>query len=204
MSTRVFGQPVKRREDPRLLTGRALFVDDVSLPNMLHVAFVRSQMAHGRLLDIDLEAARSRPGVLAIYTAEDLGDYWQPGPLLVPPPPIEGIVFNQRTQVPLAKEKVRHVGEPIAVVVAESRYIAEDAVAEIFADIEMLDAVSNLDTALDPEAPRVHDDLESNLAAGNVDIRRVRNVDDLLLDVEQLEHIVHVDQRLTYVSIDET
>ena len=68
-----------------------------------------------------------RAGVVAVYTADDLGDYWQPGPLLVPPPPIEGIVFNQRTQVPLAKDKVRHVGEPIAIVVAESRYLAEDA-----------------------------------------------------------------------------
>ena len=165
MSTRVFGQPIRRREDPRLLTGRALFVDDVDLPGMLHVAFVRSQIAHGRLLSVDTEAALERPGVVAVYTADDLGDYWQPGPLLLPPPPIEGVVFHERTQVPLVRDKVRHVGEPIAVVVAESRYIAEDAVAEIFADIEMLDAASNLDTALDPDAPRVHDDLDSNLAA---------------------------------------
>ena len=165
MSTRVFGQRIRRREDARLLTGRALFVDDVDLPKMLHVAFVRSQMAHGRLLDIDLEAARRRPGVVAIYTAEDLGDYWRPGPLLVPPPPIEGIVFNERTQVPLARGKVRHVGEPIAVVVAESRYLAEDAVAEIYADIDPLDAVVDLEAALAEGSPRVHDDLDSNLAA---------------------------------------
>lgn len=76
-----------------------------------------------------------------MYTAEDLGDYWQPGPLLVSPPPVKDIVFNQRTQVPLAKDKVRFVGEPIAMVVAQSRYIAEDAAELIFVDVEPLPAV---------------------------------------------------------------
>ena len=84
--------------------------------------------AHARLLRRRRRGgARRDRAWSAVYTAADLGDYWQPGPLLVPPPPIEGIVFNQRTQVPLAKDKVRHVGEPIAMVVAESRYLAEDA-----------------------------------------------------------------------------
>ncbi|MCB0124259.1 MAG: hypothetical protein KDE58_18515, partial [Caldilineaceae bacterium] len=124
MTTRYFGQPIKRNEDPRLLTGQALFTDDVHMPGMLHVAFVRSDYAHGIIRSIDIAAAQAIPGVIAIYTAEDLGDYWQPGPLLVPPPPIPDLVFNPRTQVPLAKGKVRHVGEPIAVVVAESRYVA--------------------------------------------------------------------------------
>ncbi|MEM1176870.1 MAG: xanthine dehydrogenase family protein molybdopterin-binding subunit [Acidobacteriota bacterium] len=165
MSSRYFGQPIKRREDPRLLTGKALFVDDVDLPGMLHVAFTRSDFAHGRLLSIDTEAAEAMPGVVAVITAEDLGDYWQPGPLLVPPPPIEGSSFFPRTQVPLAKGKVRHVGEPIAMVVAESRYIAEDAAEEIFADIEPLDAVVDLEAGLEADAPRIHEDLDSNLAA---------------------------------------
>src|SRR5262245_23337017 len=103
MSTRTFGQRVRRNEDARLLTGRALFVDDVALPGMAHVAFVRSPFAHARLAGIDASRALGRPGVLAVYTAEDLGSYWQPGPLLVPPPPIERCEFHQRTQVPLAK-----------------------------------------------------------------------------------------------------
>ena len=90
-----------------MLTGQALHVDDVDLPNMLHVAFYRSGYAHGYIKGIDVSAAREYPGVVAVYTAEDLGDYWQSGPLLVPPPPtIERITFNQRTQVPLAKDKV--------------------------------------------------------------------------------------------------
>ena len=165
MSTRSFGQRIKRNEDPRLLTGRALFVDDVELPGMLHAAFVRSQHAHGKILSIDTERARAMDGVVAVYTAEDLGDYWQPGPLLVSPPPIERCVFNERTQVPLARDKVRFAGEPVAVVLAESRYVAEDAAAEVWADCEPLPAVVDLERAIEADSPRVHDDLEGNLAA---------------------------------------
>ena len=103
---------VPRNEDARLLTGRALFVDDVQLPGMLHVAFVRSEHAHGRITSVDVSAARLRPGVHAVYTAADLGDYLKPGPILVSPPPIPNLVFHGCTQLPLAKDKVRHVGEP--------------------------------------------------------------------------------------------
>src|ERR1700686_1831942 len=148
MATRYLGAPVKRNEDRRLLTGQALFVDDVELPGLLHAAFLRSQVAHARIRKIDVSAARRRAGVIAVYTAEDLGDYWAPGPLLVPPPPIAGITFNQRTQVPLAKGKVRHVGEPLAVVIAQSRYLAEDALADIVVDIDSLPAVVDLEKAV--------------------------------------------------------
>ncbi len=165
MTTQFFGERIKRNEDPRLLTGRALFTDDVHLPGMLHVAFVRSQHAHGRIVSIDTEAAREKAGVHAVFTAEDLGDYWQPGPLLVPPPPIERCVFNERTQVPLAKDKVKFVGEPVVMIVAESRYIAEDAANEVFVEIESLDAIVDLEAALEPGAPTLHDDLDTNVAA---------------------------------------
>ncbi|HZI22222.1 MAG TPA: xanthine dehydrogenase family protein molybdopterin-binding subunit [Gemmatimonadales bacterium] len=162
---RQIGKRVRRNEDARLLTGHALFVDDVRLDGMLHVAFVRSQHAHARLLSVDATAARSRPGVVAVYTATDLGDYWRPGPLLVPPPPIAGLVFNACTQVPLAKDKLRHVGEPIAMVVAESRYLAEDALDDIVVDAEPLPVVVDLEAALADGAPRVHEHLPSNVAA---------------------------------------
>jgi carbon-monoxide dehydrogenase large subunit len=165
MTTRFFGQRIKRNEDPRLLTGQALFVDDVHLPRMAHVAFVRSPFAHARIRSIDVEAARAMPGVVAVFTADDLGDYWQPGPLLVPPPPIERCEFHERTQVPLARGKVRHLGEAVAVVVAESRYEAEDAREMVMVDYEMLDAVVDLEAAIGEEAPLVHDDLENNVAA---------------------------------------
>ena len=138
VTTRKFGAPIRRNEDARLLVGQALFVDDVELPGLLYAAFLRSNVAHARILSIDVSAARARPGVVAVYTAADLGSYWAPGPLLVPPPPIAGIIFNQRTQVPLAKDKVRHVGEPLAVVLAESRYLAEDALADIAVELDPL------------------------------------------------------------------
>jgi CO/xanthine dehydrogenase Mo-binding subunit len=157
---------MKRSEDPRLLTGQALFVDDVEIPGMLHAAFLRSDYAHARLRSIDVSAARSRPGVVAVYTAEDMGDAWQPGPPLVSPPPtVEDIVFHSRTQIPLVKDKVRLAGEPLAAVIAESRYIAEDALEDIVVDLEPLGAVVDLEQALEPDAPLVHDDLASNLAA---------------------------------------
>ncbi len=166
MSTRYFGQRIKRNEDFRMLTGQALHVDDIDLPDMLHVAFYRSRDAHGIIKSIDVAAAKARAGVVAVYTAADLGDYWQPGPLLVPPPPtIKRKTFHQRTQVPLAKDKVRLVGEPIVMVVAESRYIAEDALNDIWVEIEPLPAVVDLEAAISPEAPLIHDDLESNVAA---------------------------------------
>jgi carbon-monoxide dehydrogenase large subunit len=156
---------VERNEDARLLTGRALFVDDVQLPGMLHVAFVRSEHAHGRLVSVDASAARLRPGVHAVYTAADLGAYLKPGPILVSPPPIPNLVFHPCTQLPLAKDKVRHVGEPIAMIVADSRYVAEDAVRDVVVEIDPIDAVVDLERGLDPDAPRIHEHLPSNLAA---------------------------------------
>ncbi len=80
MSTRTFGEPVKRNEDRRLLTGQALFIDDVELPGMLHAALLRSQVAHARIVRIDVSRALQRPGVVAVYVADDLGDYWQARP----------------------------------------------------------------------------------------------------------------------------
>ena len=165
MATRYFGAPIKRNEDRRLVTGAALFVDDVELPGMAHAALLRSPVAHARIRHIDAAAARRQPGVIAIYFASDLGNYWQPGPLLVPPPPIEGIIFNQRTQVPLAKDKVRHVGEPLALVIAESRYLAEDALAAINVELDPLPAIVDFEKALTDTTNRVHDDLSNNVAA---------------------------------------
>jgi carbon-monoxide dehydrogenase large subunit len=165
MTTRFFGAPVRRNEDRKLLTGQALFIDDVELPEMLHTAFLRSQVAHARISRIDVSKALQRPGVVAVYTANDLGAYWQPGPLLVPPPPIPGIAFNLKTQVPLAKDKVRYVGEPLAVVVAQSRYIAEDALDDILVDLESLPPIVDVESALEGAAICVHDELKSNVAA---------------------------------------
>jgi carbon-monoxide dehydrogenase large subunit len=165
MTTRYFGAPVRRNEDKRLLTGQALFIDDVELPDMLHAAFLRSQVAHARIRHIDVSRALQRSGVIAVYTAADLGAYWQAGPLLVPAPPIPGLVFNPRTQVPLAKDKVRHAGEPLAVVIAESRYVAEDALDDILVELEALPVIVDIEAALKTGATPVHDDLGTNVAS---------------------------------------
>jgi carbon-monoxide dehydrogenase large subunit len=160
------GRRMTRTEDPRLLTGQALFVDDVQIPGMLHVAFLRSDYAHARVKSIDVSAARERPGVVAVFTAEDMGKDWRPSPPNVSPPPgMKGVTFFSRTPVPLVKDKVRHVGEALAMVIAESRYIAEDAVEDIWVELEPLEAAVDLEKALAPDAPLVHDGLESNLAA---------------------------------------
>ena len=165
METRHIGRPVPRNEDNRLLRGKGLFIDDIELPAMLHATFLRSTYAHAGIAGIDASAAKRRAGVVAVYTAEDLGDYWAPGPLLVEPPPIENIVFNVRTQVPLAKDMVRHVGEPVALIIAESRYIAEDAANDVIVDYQPLPAVVDLTSALQPESAFVHKDLATNVAA---------------------------------------
>ena len=191
MASKYFGQRLKRNEDPRLLTGQALFVDDVNLPKMLHVAFLRSPYAHARLNSVDASQARAREGVVAVYTAQDLGDYWCNGPLLVSPPPVEGIVFNERTQPILAMDKVHHLGEPIAAVVAESRYLAEDALTDILVDYEPLSAVVDLEAALVEDSPLVHEDLGSNVAA---------HVIQSFGDYENAKEIAHtvIKRRLDY------
>lgn len=128
---RAMGQSVQRREDPRLLTGRGRYIEDITLPGMLHAAFLRSEVARGRITHLDVEPARQLEGVYAVYTADDLNDKvketWVTlaGPDAPYPPPYA-----------LAQGDVRYVGDPIAIVVAESRYIAEDAVELIDLELE--------------------------------------------------------------------
>lgn len=166
MAERVFHKSILRNEDPQILAGKAQYLDDIELPGMLYAAFKRSDYAHARLKSIDVSEARALPGVIGVYTAEDFGDLVKPGPLQVPPPTaIKGATYSSRTLMPIAKDKVRYSGEPVAVVIAESRYIAEDACDYIYPDFEPLDAVIDLEKALQPGATLVHEDLPSNEAA---------------------------------------
>jgi CO/xanthine dehydrogenase Mo-binding subunit len=126
------GQNMKRVEDPRLLTGDGRYIDDIDLPNMLHVAVLRSPMAHARIVSIDTAAAKAVPGVALVMTGEEIAKHTGPLPCFANPP------VEQRC---IAVGKVRHVGEPVAVVVAESRYIAEDAVDLIEVEYQELPAV---------------------------------------------------------------
>ena len=163
MGAKHFGARIARLEDPALLTGRGRFVDDMTLPDMLHAAFVRSPHAHARIRGIDTNAARAMPGVHAVLTADDLPARIATGqiPMLVPNPAIRA----PRTQIALARDEVCYVGQTIAVVVAESRGLAEDAAAAVAIDYRPLAAVSDCRDAIEPNAARVHSDLASNVAA---------------------------------------
>jgi len=188
MATKIFGKRIKRNEDPRLLTGKALFVDDVNLHGMYHVAYYRSPYGHALIKNIDVSKAREREGVVAVYSAKDLGDYWRTGMLNVQPPPIKDVVFHARLHPILAKDKIRHVGEAIVCVVAESRYIAEDAVGDIMIDFEPLPVNIGLEEALAPDAARIHDDLDNNLAAHviqqNGDYEKAKIEADIVIERE--------------------
>ncbi|MFQ5913741.1 MAG: aerobic carbon-monoxide dehydrogenase large subunit [Nitrospinota bacterium] len=161
MVTRYFGAPILRTEDIRLLTGRGTYVDDVQLPGTLHGAVLRSPHAHARIRRIDASRALQIQGVELAWTADDLGELAKPLPLLIPHPSLE----HPRTQVALARDKVRYGGEPVAFVVARDRYLAEDALEAIDVEYEPLAAVVDLESALGEESPKVHDDTPSNMAA---------------------------------------
>jgi carbon-monoxide dehydrogenase large subunit len=153
----VIGKRMPRKEDARLLTGRGTFVDDIVLPGMLHVAFARSPIARGRIRSMDVSNARDLPGVVAVLTAQDvdrfnvklLNFFFTPA-MLVPVPL-------------LARDSVAYVGDPVAMVVAEDRYIAEDAAGLVTVDYEEEAAVVTIDDA--KRAPPIHAGMESNVAA---------------------------------------
>jgi carbon-monoxide dehydrogenase large subunit len=161
MSTRYAGARVPRNEDPALLRGRGLFVDDLALPNLAHAAVLRSPHAHARIVRIDAGRARRAPGVVAVLTHADLGELGGPLPMLIPHPTL----IHHKTQQPLASSVVRHVGEPVALVVAESRYAAEDASDLIEVEYAPLPAAVDLAAAAAPGAPLVHADAGTNVCA---------------------------------------
>ena len=162
MSTRYFGAPVARIEDPRLLTGGGRYVDDIVLPGMLHAAFLRSPVAHGRIRNIGRSAALAIPGIHAVYTMTDFaGIASGPMPPMAPHP----LLKTPITCCPLTEDEVRYAGEPIAIVLADSRARAEDALAAIALDIEHLPAVADARAAAAKAGLRVHSARESNLIA---------------------------------------
>jgi aerobic carbon-monoxide dehydrogenase large subunit len=154
------GAPIRRREDLRLLTGRATFTDDIKLPQMLHAALLRSPHAHARITAIDARKAQALPGVVAVFTFQDIAPIAQPIPMrLYRLPGLERFL-----QLPLARDKVRYVGEPIAVVVAESRYIAEDALDLMDVTYEPLPAVVDVGDALRDHTV-IHEEAGTNLGS---------------------------------------
>ena len=158
-----FGASVKRKEDPAFLRGEGQYIDDLHLPNMLHASFVRSPYAHACIGKIDKSAALALPGVHAVLTFADLPEPARVNtlPCLVPHPAIKQL----KLPYALAKDEVCYAGEPVACVVADNRYIAEDAAQRVEVDYEPLDAVNNCRDAVEDGAPLAHAGAESNIAA---------------------------------------
>jgi len=154
------GRSVPRREDFRFLTGKGRYVDDVKLDGMAHAAVVRSPIAHGKIKSIDFTAALALPGVLAVITAKDIEGHAELIPI---PPAVRMPGYEHYLEWPIAVDVVRFVGEPIAVVVAEDRYLAEDAAGLIEIDFEMLEAVTNIDQAM-TDKTLVHEGTGTNVA----------------------------------------
>ncbi len=158
------GQPVPRQEDPTLLRGQGRYTDDLNLPGQAWCVMVRSQVAHGIIKGIDIEHARTMPGVLGVWTGADL-DAAGYGPLktLIPVPNRDGTPMKTPTRHSLATDKVRFVGDPVAFVVAETVAQAKDAAEAVTVDIEPLPAVTDARAGAQPGAPQVFDDAPGNI-----------------------------------------
>ncbi len=160
MTQKYIGASIRRKEDVRFLTGSAQYVDDVKLPGMLHAAILRSPHAHARITGIDPSRARAIEGVQAVFTFQDIAHLAKPIPVRVFD--LEGL--SDYRQLPLAENIVRYVGEPIAVVVASSRYIAEDALESIDVSFEPLQASASISSSL-TDRVLIHEATGTNLAA---------------------------------------
>jgi carbon-monoxide dehydrogenase large subunit len=161
VAQRYIGSPIRRSEDARILTGSGRYVDDVSLPGMVHAAFVRSPLAHGRITGIDASEARTAPGVVLVLTGDELEN------LIIPGPTGMAAMFGGGGPnfTILCTDKVRLVGDPVAMVVAESRYAAEDACELIAVDYEDLPPVASAAAAMDPASHPIFEDLGTNVRA---------------------------------------
>jgi carbon-monoxide dehydrogenase large subunit len=168
MGAKYFGASVKRREDPRFLRGEARFIDDVKLAGMLHAAFLRSPHAHARLVAIRTAAATAMPGVVRVFAHADLARWMKPLPLFgaVPPGLAAAVRFDlrQAPQYALCKDRARHVGEIVAMVIADTRARAEDAAELIEVDWEPLPTVVDMRAATAPSAPLLHPEWGTNVA----------------------------------------
>ncbi|MCH7740273.1 MAG: molybdopterin-dependent oxidoreductase [Chloroflexi bacterium] len=153
------GDSVRRKEDPRLITGNGTYVDDVVLPGLLHLSIVRSPYAHAKIKRIDVSAATNTPGVVAAFTAADLAG--QLGSL-----PLGWVVegTKQPDHPPLAIDTVRYVGDAVAVIVAEEKAIAADAAELVNVDYEELPVVVDAEEAQKPDAPQLHEEAPGNVA----------------------------------------
>ena len=189
---KLIGQRVKRREDPRLIQGRGTYVDDVKLAGMLHLAFKRSDVAHGRILSIDTSAAEAIDGVEAVFTGRQMAELVGPLPTLLP--------FPAPERRAVAADVVRFVGEPVAVVVARDRYVARDAADAVSVDYEPLPVVVDPEQAMTGEPVVLHADFPNNLMLASLPmgtgVGADGTVDDTAVDQAFADAEVVVSQRM--------
>ena len=183
-----YGKAVRRLEDPPLIQGMGTYTDDVDAPGALHAAFVRSEVAHGRILGIDTDAAATAPGVAGVYTAADLAVE----PIALGP----AVAAGMRRPI-LAHDRVRFQGEAIAVVVADTREAAVDAAELVEVDIEPLDVVVDPERALDEDAPKLYPDEGTNLAFASEPTDT-----DVLAEADVVVAGRYVNQRLCAVPLE--
>ncbi len=197
MSTRVFGSAIKRREDPRLITGEAKYLDDIQLPGMLHAAILRSPYAHAKIKSIDTKKAAKVPGVVAVFTGQDFKELptlpcaWQAG----------GVKNNVNSPRVLEIDRVTFTGAGVAVVIAEDRYIAEDALNLIEVKFEPLPVVIDAEKATQAGAPQLHENAPNNIcmdwSCGNKE-----GTDKALQDAEVVVKQRVINQRLIPTPIE--
>jgi carbon-monoxide dehydrogenase large subunit len=154
------GQALRRKEDPRMITGRGRYVDDMVVHGMLYMAVVRSTFAHAKITSIDTSAAKAFPGVHGVFTGEDMSDLGAPLPMAWVPP---GVEIKTPEHWPLARGEVNYVGQGIAIVVGEDKYGVVDAAEQVIVEYgEPLPVVVDMEKALEPGSPLVHEDLGTN------------------------------------------
>ena len=189
---KLVGQRVKRREDPRLIQGRATYVDDIALVGMQHLAFKRSDVAHGRIRSIDTRAAEAMDGVEAVFTGAQIAEFLAPMPI--------GTPFPSPDHRAVAVDTVRYGGEPVAVVVAIDRYVARDAADAIVVSYETLPAVVDLELAMTGKPTVIHAAFPNNLAVALVPsgtgVSASGTVDDSAIDAAFAKAEIVISQRM--------
>jgi carbon-monoxide dehydrogenase large subunit len=189
---KLVGQRVKRREDPRLIQGRATYVDDLKLTGMQHLAFKRSDVAHGRIRSVDVSAAQAMDGVEAVFTGAQIAELLAPMPI--------GTPFPSPPHRAVAVDVVRYAGEAVAVVVASDRYVARDAADAIVVEYDMLPVVVDPEVAMTGKPGLVHADFANNLAVALVPsgtgVDANGNVDDSAIDKAFAQADVVISQRM--------
>jgi carbon-monoxide dehydrogenase large subunit len=184
------GRAMKRKEDPRMITGRGNYVDDISLPGTLWIALVRSPEAHAKVTSIDKSGAEALPGVTAVFTGDDLnGDFASAMPMIWDPP---GVEIKTPEHWPLATGAVKHVGDPVAVVVGADRYSVVDAAEQVVVDYDPLPAVVDPEKALEDGSPLVWEDFGTNKthtwAVAGGDFEAARSEADVVIEQRVVNH----------------